>query len=70
MAAPVPIRASEKPSAELRRIQERLRIIVREDQEDTALATSVAEGVHRVVGQLDRLAGLQELFEWWHELPM
>ena len=68
MAAPVPIRASEKPSAELRKIQERLRSIVREDQDEVAI--SVGEGIHLIVGQLDRLAGLQELFEWWHELPM
>lgn len=70
MATPIPIRAHEQPSAGLRRIQEQLRSVVREDQDDTALATSVAEGVHHVVGQLDRLAGLQELFEWWQELPM
>ena len=68
MAAPVPIRASDKPSAELRKIQERLRSIVREDQDEVAI--SVGEGIHLIVGQLDRLAGLQELFEWWHELPM
>jgi len=66
MAAPAPTRA--KPSAELRRIQASLRQIVRDDQETDQLA--VAEGIHRVVSQLDRLAGMQELFEWWHELPL
>ena len=68
MAAPATTRA--KPSAELRRIQASLRAIVCEDQEDVALATSVAEGIHHIVSQIDRLAGLQELFEWWHELPL
>ena len=70
MAAPAQTRASAQPSAELRRIQADLRAIVQDDQEDVALATSVAEGIHRIAGQLDRLAGLQELFEWWHELPL
>ena len=63
-------RAHELPSAALRRIRESLHEIVREDQEDTQLATSVGEGIHRVVQQIDKLAGLQELFEWWQDLPM
>ena len=70
MAATAPTPTRAKPSAELRRIQSDLRAIVREDQEDVALATSVAEGIHHIASQLDRLAGLQELFEWWHELPL
>jgi hypothetical protein len=42
--------------------------LVRDDQETDVLC--VAEGIHRIVSQLDRLAGMQELFEWWRELPL
>lgn len=66
MATPAPTRA--KPSAELRRIQADLEQLVRDDQETDVLC--VAEGIHRIVSQLDRLAGMQELFEWWRELPL
>jgi hypothetical protein len=58
-----------KPSAELRRIQESLRALVRQDQENAELACSVWEGMRRIDSQIDRLAGLQELWEWYSKMP-
>jgi len=71
MAAIVPIAvaADEQPSKKLRQIQKDLRAVVAEDQQSPELAASTCEALHRIEDQLDRVAGLQELFEWYLRMP-
>lgn len=62
-------RVADSPATELRRAQAMVREILRQDQEEPKLATSVCEMLHRIEAQLDRVAGLQELFEWYSQMP-
>lgn len=50
-------------------MQAMLRQIVRKDQEEPKLASCVCEILDRIEAQLDRVAGLQELFEWYLQMP-
>jgi hypothetical protein len=61
--------ATASAVAELRRAARILRDVIVADQNEPALVCSVAEGLDRVTDQLDRLAGLQELFEWYSSMP-
>ena len=58
-----------KPSAELRLIQESISKLLRRDQDAPEFAASVCEGLRNVENQVHKLAGLQELFEWYSEQP-
>lgn len=62
-------RATDSPAVELRRLQAMLRQVVHKDQEEPKLAASVCEILDRIEAQLDRVAGLQELFEWYSHMP-
>ena len=71
MAAPATSLAAEqaRASRRLRQVQADLRKLLADDQENPEIGFGVCEGLNRVEEQLDRLCGLQELFEWYGEMP-
>lgn len=69
MAAPQPIPLPERASVKLRRVQESVRALIRADQDKPELATCVCEVMERIAEQLDKVAGLQEMFEWYSRMP-
>jgi hypothetical protein len=69
MATAPTLAPDRKPSAELRLVQESIRKILKRDQDAPEFAASVCDGLRNVETQVDRLAGLQELFEWYSERP-
>lgn len=69
MAAPQPIPLPERALVHIRRVQEALRVLIREDQDKPEMAASVCEALSRIEEQVDQVAGLQELFEWYSRMP-
>jgi hypothetical protein len=69
MATAANLALERKPSAELRRIQELICKVLKRDQDSPEFAASVCEALHHIEGQMNRIAGLQELFEWYSEDP-
>ena len=69
MASATHLVTPERASAKLRRVQESVRALIREDQDKPEMASSVCELLARIEEQLHRVAGLQELFEWYGRMP-
>lgn len=59
----------ERASQRIRQVQEEIRAIIRDDQTDPKIGYSICEALAVVEQQIDRIAGLQELFEWYLQKP-
>jgi hypothetical protein len=69
-SVPKPEQVEARASVKLRRLQEQVREIIREDQTDPQMTDGICGGLHFIENQLDKLAGTQELWEWYQGYPM